>query len=389
MSASRYRGPGRRGAPGRFRPAKKLILAGDLAAIIFIISVLLFLFLPFPFNAGTKAPAAGSPFVFLEGPGLDYLAFFYQSLPGMKPGKEDDAPPPENAAGLIKRLQCYPHLLLINEIAGFRGAGISGGHTPPGAEKSDEDSRSGEDKQTGPGSRMQNEPHSTGDPIPQEEERLSFLVDRNPQAPGERLPALPLALKHEKPLVLIYHTHASESFLPLSGKAYSDDAGQTVVALGEHLAKCLENNYGIPVLHHREVFDKVREGAYEKARPVMEQIIKQNPQLEVVIDLHRDGVSKGITTADIGGLKTGRILFVIGTRHSAWADNLRFTLFMQTFLDAGYPGLSRGIQRYACVYNQDLHPRSLLVEVGGYENTSAEVFRVIPMLAEAVARAFD
>ena len=377
MSASRYRGLGRRRVPCRFRSAKKLILAGDLASIVLIISILLLLFFPFLFNAVNIIPAGSSPLVFLEGPDLDYLAFFYQSFPGMKPEREDAAPSPEtgpeNPTGLIKHFQSYPHLVLINEIAGFQAVGTARVNTPFEMEKFDDNNH------------INSEQHPADDPSLQGEERFSFLVDRNPQPPGER----PLVLNNDKPLVLIYHTHASESFVPFSGKSYSDDPQKTIVALGDYLKNCLENNHGIPVLHHREVFDKVRGGAYEKARPVIEQIIKQNPQIEVVIDLHRDGVSKGITTGNIGGLQTGRILFVIGTRHSGWADNLRFTLFMQTVLDDLYPGLSRGIRRYACVYNQDLHPRSILVEIGGHENTAAEVRRTIPLLAEAVACVFN
>ena len=372
MSASRCRGPGGRRVPYRFRSEKRLILAGDLAAIIFIISILLLLFFPFLFNAGNIIPAGGSPLVFLEGRGLDYLTFFYQSLPGMKPERGDAAPSPENSAGLIKHFQSYPHLVLINEIAGFQAAGISRVNTPSDMEKFDDN-------------HINNEQNYSDDFSLQREERLSFLVDRNPQTPGER----PLVLNNDKPLILIYHTHASESFIPISGKAYYDDLNKTVVNLGVLHKNRLENNYGIPVLHHREVFDKVREGAYEKARPVIEQIIKQNPQIEVVIDLHRDGVPRGITTGNIGGHQTGRILFVVGTRHNGWAENLRFNLFMQTLLDDKYPGLSRGIRRYPCVYNQDLHPRSLLVEIGGHENTSEEVRRAIPLLAEAVACAFD
>ena len=107
MSASRCRGPGGRRVPYRFRSEKRLILAGDLAAIIFIISILLLLFFPFLFNAGNIIPAGGSPLVFLEGRGLDYLTFFYQSLPGMKPERGDAAPSPENSAGLIKHFQSY------------------------------------------------------------------------------------------------------------------------------------------------------------------------------------------------------------------------------------------------------------------------------------------
>lgn len=375
MPASRYRDRGRRRVACRLRSSKNLILAGDLASIILILWIFLLLFFPFLFNAGNIIPSGSSPLVFFDGPGLDYLAFFYQSMPGMKL-EQDEAAPGDNLTDLEKHFHSYPQLVLINEIAGFQAIDASRINSPP---------ETVDNKRTYGSNHVNDGQDSSGFPSWQDDEGISFLIEKNPQAPRER----PLVFDQNKPLLLIYHTHASESFIPVSGKAYSDDPEETVVYLGDYLANILENNYGISVLHHRGVFDEVRDGAYERARPVIEKILKQNPQIEVVIDLHRDGVSRGITTGNVRGLETGRLLFVVGTRHSGWTDNLRFTLFMQTVLVDKYPGLSRGIRRYACVYNQDLHPRSILVEIGGHENTAAEVRRTIPLLAEAVASAFE
>jgi len=108
-----------------------------------------------------------------------------------------------------------------------------------------------------------------------------------------------------------------------------------------------------------------------------------------VLDLHRDGVSRQITTANVGGKDTAKVLFVLGSQHEGWYNNLRFALFLEKVMREKYPGLSRDIRRHAFVYNQDLHPRSLIVEIGGHENNREEVMRAVSLLAEVLAAAFQ
>ena len=196
--------------------------------------------------------------------------------------------------------------------------------------------------------------------------------------------------QQEAPRVLIYHTHTTESFLPVSGKPFTNDLQQSVVFLGELLAEIMETEYGIPVMHHREIFDMPRrDEAYAQAGPTIAAILEENPQIEVVVDLHRDGISREISTFSFNGEDTARILFVVGTRNPSWNSNLRFALFLQNTLDEKYPGLCRGTRRQVGIYNQQVHPRSVLVEIGGHHNNREEVLRTVPYLAEALAKAFD
>ena len=89
--------------------------------------------------------------------------------------------------------------------------------------------------------------------------------------------------------VLLYHTHASEAFTAGSGESAS--AGRSIVTAGEELARLLEESYGLQVLRHRGVYDLPRRYAYTKSRPVIEKILADNSGIQVVIDLHRDGVA--------------------------------------------------------------------------------------------------
>ena len=107
-----------------------------------------------------------------------------------------------------------------------------------------------------------------------------------------------------------------------------------------------------------------------------------------VIDLHRDGVARAKTTTTLGGKDLARILLVHGTRNPGGEKNLEFAMRLQYELEAVAPGLSRGILQQDFIYNQDLHPYAMLIEVGGHENSIDEALLSLPYLAEALARTY-
>jgi stage II sporulation protein P len=365
MPAARYDFPYGSKMSIRYRSGKKLLLGQDLVSFL-LLSAAIFLTVVFSFNFSGSLNTSNA--FFSEGFRVDHLNLMRQSLPGMPFKAGEDISGENISVGLRWPVYSYPRILLHNGLAGF----------------------SAMDRSHALLSSMINENvEELASPQPPVEEKtvesVSFLTERRYGDSRE----FPVISNHDQPLMLIYHTHASESFIPVSGSAFSDNPEKTVVSLGAYLAHLLENEYGIPVLHHQEVFDLPRTGAYEAARPSITEILKQNPQIQVVVDLHRDGVSRRVSTTTLGGDSTGKILFVVGKSHSQWSNNLRFVLFLQNTIAEKYPGLSRGVRQYPFIYNQDLHPRSVLVEIGGHENTMEEVERVIPYLAEVLAGAFD
>lgn len=195
-------------------------------------------------------------------------------------------------------------------------------------------------------------------------------------------------LGYSEPVALVYHTHITETFVPTTGVRFSENLDRTVARLGEELVNQLQDQYGLPLLHHSGIYDLPRTPAYEKARPEIQELLADNPQLNMVIDLHRDGVLRAITTTRLNGAEVGKILIVVGTRHPGWESNLSFALRLQQELETVAPGLSRGVRQQNYGYNQDLHPNSILIEVGGHENSLEEVSRTIPYLAEALARTY-
>ncbi len=72
-------------------------------------------------------------------------------------------------------------------------------------------------------------------------------------------------------------------------------------------------------MHCTESFDYVDSkmtttGAYERMEPVIEKILKDNPSIEIAIDLHRDGIGDDTKTlvTEINGKQTAQLMFFNG-----------------------------------------------------------------------------
>lgn len=190
------------------------------------------------------------------------------------------------------------------------------------------------------------------------------------------------------PLVLIYHSHTTESFVPTSGKEFTTDLSLTVVRVAEEIAKHLEEEYGIKVVHSREIHDIPRSESYGKSINTIKEMVKRYPEAAMVIDLHRDGVSREVTTTQINGQDVGKTLLVLGSGHKNWKENYGFALSFHEKSEELYPGLSRGIRDRRFTYNQEVHPRAILLEIGGHRNSLEEALRTGRYVAEIIGELF-
>jgi stage II sporulation protein P len=198
-----------------------------------------------------------------------------------------------------------------------------------------------------------------------------------------------------KPEVYIYHTHNREAFLPELPNAKSADEAydpnKNITRYGSRLVQELES-MGIPTI--QTTVDYWTMGpywnAYEYSRKTVEQVLKQNPGLKMVLDLHRDSDPKAVTTTTVNGKSTAGIYIIIGGMNPNHAENEKLASRLKDQMDKEYPGLCRGIWRktstqYNTVYNQDLSPNSILLEIGGPENTPDELNLAIDDLAHVIA----
>ena len=207
----------------------------------------------------------------------------------------------------------------------------------------------------------------------------------------------------EGPQILIYHSHSQETFCD-SRKGIQDD---TIVGVGDYLTSLLTKKYGYQVLHITDQFDLAggeldRNAAYDYARERVEEILKKNPSIEVLIDLHRDGVAEGKRlVTQINGKDTAKIMFFNGISHTISQgaveylpnpyieDNLAFSFQLEYQAALYYPSFYRGIYLAGLRYNLHLRPKSLLVEAGAQTNTVQEVKNAMEPLADILNRVLE
>ena len=200
--------------------------------------------------------------------------------------------------------------------------------------------------------------------------------------------------------VLIYHTHGSEAFSD-SRKGVTED---TVIGVGDELTRILEEKYGIKTYHDRNVYDVVdsvldRSYAYTLSGAAVDRILAENPSIEVVIDLHRDGVSEDVRLVRvINDKQVAQIMFLNGvSRLSLNGDidylynpnkiaNLAFSLQMHLAGKEMYGDLMRKIYIRGYSFNLEKLPKASLVEVGAQTNTVEEAKNAMEPLAAILNR---
>lgn len=194
------------------------------------------------------------------------------------------------------------------------------------------------------------------------------------------------------PQILIYHTHSQEGF----ADSVPGDDSTTIMGVGEHLAQILEEQYGYQVLHHTGTYDvEKRDSAYSRSLPAITQLLEEYPQIQVIIDLHRDAVAdeSNRLVMDLDGRPTARFMFFNGiswTRKTGsisylqndnLADNLAFSFQMKLMAEEYYPGLTRKNYINGYRYNMHLRPRTLLIELGAQNNTLEEAMNACDPIA--------
>ena len=201
--------------------------------------------------------------------------------------------------------------------------------------------------------------------------------------------------KKKEPQILLYHTHGSEAYAD-SRVGRKEDS---VIGVGELLAKELQETYGYEVIHHTEYFDKKADGsgdrdnAYNNSLPVITKILEENPSIEVVIDLHRD--SGEARVAEIDGVRMAKIMLFNGLCRTKEGPityysnpnletNLAFSFQMNVVGNEMYPGLMHRIYLKSYRYNMHLMGKYLLIELGTQKNTLQEAKNSMKPLAAII-----
>lgn len=199
--------------------------------------------------------------------------------------------------------------------------------------------------------------------------------------------------------VIIFHTHTCESYTPTenfnyqaSGSYRTTDLNYSVARVGKELETQLES-YGFNVTHNQTYHDYPEySGSYGKSLTTVENILKEQPNTQMVIDLHRDAVGSKpeyAPSVKIGDETAAQLMFVIGTdggglQHLNWQDNLKFAIKVQQKANELYPGLFRPIIVRNSRYNQHLTKAATIIEVGATGNTMEQCMTSMKYLARVL-----
>jgi len=205
-----------------------------------------------------------------------------------------------------------------------------------------------------------------------------------------------------KKAVLIYHSHPREGYNPLLGtKSDNPSSGKAtgnVFQVGTYLSDSLQK-LGVGVEHATDDYPtKVKDYnwnySYKYSRQTVKAALAENDDLTYLIDIHRDSQRHNKTTTTINGKGYAKVYFIIGHENPNWQQNEAFAAKIHKKLEAKYPGVSRGVWgkdgggANNGEYNQTLSPNSILIEIGGIDNTGAELKRTSQVLADMIAEVY-
>lgn len=197
-------------------------------------------------------------------------------------------------------------------------------------------------------------------------------------------------------VVFIYHSHNRESWYPELNQTNKDAQSKTknITLVGKRLAEKLEEE-GVGAKHSDTDYPTAINGyrwelSYKYSKKTVQDALASSRDLKFIFDIHRDSLKRKYTTVDIDGKSYAQVYFVIGHKNPKWEQNEAFATKIHNALEKNYPGISRGIWGKTASmgngeYNQSLSSDSVLIEIGGVDNTLEESYRTADALAEVIS----
>ena len=188
--------------------------------------------------------------------------------------------------------------------------------------------------------------------------------------------------KTVNPTIYLYNTHQTEEY---KSSDFVEFSINPTVIMNNYILEDIFNNNGYKTLVEESSIKQILNdnnwkyaNSYKASRILLEKRIIEYPTLEYFIDIHRDSLPKEKTTITLNDKNYAKVLFIVGLENEKYQDNLDLTMKINNKIDEEYPGLSKGIYKKGGsgvngIYNQDFSPNTILIEIGGYENTTTEV----------------
>ncbi len=188
------------------------------------------------------------------------------------------------------------------------------------------------------------------------------------------------------PLIYLYNSHQTEEY---KASTYAEFSVNPTVVMNDYILEDVFNKNGYKTIVEEKSIKEILNNnnwnytySYKASRQLLEESIIKYPSLKYFIDIHRDSLPKDKTTITIDNKDYAKVIFLIGLENPNYKENLEFTEKINNKMNELYPNLSKGIYKKGGpgvngVYNQDFSPYTILIEIGGYENTTNEVLNTV------------
>ena len=214
--------------------------------------------------------------------------------------------------------------------------------------------------------------------------------------------ATPAITIDESPLVLLFSTHATESFEPCDRNFYdkrnnsrSTDNEKNITKVIDKIAEQLIAN-GIPTIVDKTQHDfPSYNGSYKRSAQTIAKYMNQYPSIKFVLDIHRDAMERSngerVKAATmIDDKKTAQIMIISGCDDGEmnfpnWLHNFKFACDLQTTLESKHPGLTKPLLFCYRKYNMDCCKYSLLIEFGSNSNCLSEALNAGEFFGNALS----
>ena len=197
--------------------------------------------------------------------------------------------------------------------------------------------------------------------------------------------------KNNNPIVYLYNTHEGEKYRKMEGTDFTP----SIKIATRYLKEKFENSGINTIVETRSIIDVLNENnwsygsSYRVSRSFLENTVLENPSIKYIFDIHRDSGTHEYTTLCVNQKCYAKILFLIGLENPYYMENQKYAETLSKNLNEKVEGISKGIlqkkgPKVNGVYNEDFSNRTMLIELGGENNTIDEVYNTIDVLSEVL-----
>lgn len=176
----------------------------------------------------------------------------------------------------------------------------------------------------------------------------------------------------------IYHSHNAESYVETSNEEFTEPQGD-IVDVGRALQEALEEQ-GYEAIHSENSHLPHDGGAYQRSRATVRELLEEG--VVALLDVHRDAIPAEVYRTEVEGEEMTKVRLVVGRQNPNREANLELAKRIKALADEQYPGLVKGIFNAQGNYNQDIGPRTILLEFGTHETSLEEAVRSTKFIAE-------